>query len=203
MEAGTIRKATASSALRHPMAIQIVVAANDQPVSPSRFVEEVMQPRPADYSEEKRALSHVAYHFRALAKAGCLEVVESIPRRGAVEHVYAGTARATFDTEEWAELPQEERCKISTATLQALIARVENAMLTHTFDSRDDRWLAWTAAKLDERGWAEMTTTIAANFAELERIREESEARLTETEGESIPATFAMLGFESPSTTRP
>jgi hypothetical protein len=43
-----------------------------------------------------------------------------------------------------------------------------------------------------------MLTTIAANFAELERIREESEARLEEVEGEPIPVVFGMLGFEAP-----
>jgi hypothetical protein len=198
VEAGTIRKTTASAALRHPMAIQILVVANDRPVSPSRFVEEFMKPRPATLEEEKRALSHVAYHFRALQKAGCLEIVENIPKRGAVEHVYSGTARAYFSDEEWAELPQAERCKLSTTMLQGLIARAENAMLAHTFDARHDRWLAWTVAKLDERGWSEMTTTLAANYAELERIREESEARLEEVEGDPIPATFAMLGFQSP-----
>lgn len=201
MEAGTIRKTTASSALRHPIAVQVLTAANDQPVSPSRFVEEFMEPHPANQEEFKRALSLVSYHFRALLAAGCLEVVERIPRRGALEHVYSGTARASFEDEEWAELSQAERCKISTTTLQGLIARTESAMLADTFDTRDDRWLAWTAAKLDERGWAEMTTTIAANFAELERIRKEAEARLSETEGECIPVTFGMLGFESPSGT--
>jgi hypothetical protein len=199
VEAEAIRKTTASAALRHPMAVQILTVANEVPVSPSRFVEDFMEPRPTDYEEIKRALSHVAYHFRALLTAGCLEIVEQIPRRGAVEHVYAGTARASFEGEEWAELSQAERCKISTTTLQGLVARIESAMLRHTFDTRDDRWLAWTAAKLDDRGWAEMVTTIAANFAELERIREESEARLSETEDSGIPTTFGMLGFESPS----
>jgi hypothetical protein len=198
VEAGTIRKSTASSALSHPIAIQILVVANDRPVSPSRFVEDFLEPRPEGSDQIKKALSQSSYHFRALEKAGCLEIVENIPRRGAVEHVYSGTSRAYFSDEEWAELPQLTRCKISTTMLQGLIARTESAMLAHTFDARGDRWLAWTAAKLDDRGWAEMTTTLAANFGELERIREESEARLAETEGEPIPATFGMLGFESP-----
>ncbi|MBS1886313.1 MAG: hypothetical protein JSU06_03905 [Actinobacteria bacterium] len=200
MEAGTIRKTTASSALRHPLAIEILVVANEKAISPSRFVEEFLRPRPLGFEEVKRALSNVAYHFRALQGAGCLEVIEQIPRRGTVEHVYVGTARAYFSDEEWAELPQGERCRMSKTMLQGLIARAENAMQAHTFDARDNRWLAWTVAKLDEQGWAEMTETLAANFAELERIREESEVRLAEGEGEVIPATFGMLGFQSPPT---
>jgi len=30
----------------------------------------------------------VAYHVRVLKKLGCIELVETLPRRGAVEHVY-------------------------------------------------------------------------------------------------------------------
>ena len=30
----------------------------------------------------------IAYHVRVLRKLGCIELVETLPRRGAVEHVY-------------------------------------------------------------------------------------------------------------------
>lgn len=33
-------------------------------------------------------LRGVAYHVRVLKKLGCIELVETQPRRGAVEHVY-------------------------------------------------------------------------------------------------------------------
>lgn len=33
-------------------------------------------------------LRAVAYHVRVLKKLGCIELVETLPRRGAVEHVY-------------------------------------------------------------------------------------------------------------------
>ena len=34
----------------------------------------------------------VAYHVRVLKKLGCIELVETRPRRGAVEHVYRAAA---------------------------------------------------------------------------------------------------------------
>lgn len=131
MEAGTIKKTTASSALKHPVAIEILVIANEQRLSPSQFVEEFMEPRPVELEEVKRALSHVSYHFRALAAAGCLEIVERIPRRGSFEHIYVGTARAYFSDEEWARLPQLERYRISTTMLQGLVARAESDARAH------------------------------------------------------------------------
>ena len=33
-------------------------------------------------------LRSVAYHVRVLKKLNCIELVETLPRRGAVEHVY-------------------------------------------------------------------------------------------------------------------
>lgn len=39
-------------------------------------------------AEMKLDLRSVAYHVRVLKKLGCIELVETLPRRGAVEHVY-------------------------------------------------------------------------------------------------------------------
>ncbi len=192
------RRQTASAALRHAIRVEILTVANERPISPARFVDELLTPKPIGFEQKKQALSHVAYHFRELQKAGCIEIVEVIPRRGASEHVYRGTLRAHFNDEEWSDLDIDERRRISTVALQGLLARIEGSIMAGSFDDREDRWLAWTAAKLDDRGWAEMTTTIAANYAELERIREEAEARLGESGAAPIPATFGMLGFESP-----
>lgn len=38
-------------------------------------------------------MSKASYHFGELKKAGCLKMVATVARRGAVEHVYAGTAQ--------------------------------------------------------------------------------------------------------------
>jgi hypothetical protein len=191
------RKATASAVLRHPLRVKILTHVNQKPQSPKDFVERTTGMTARDGEEYARKLSHDSYHFRCLEKAGCIEVVETIPRRGSQEHIYAGLARAHHSDEEWAKLSQIERCRISTVTMQGLMAELEASMFAHTFDSRDDRWLAWTRGKFDERGWAEMKTTIAANFAELERIRVESEARLEEGVEKAIPVLFSMMGFEA------
>jgi len=37
----------------------------------------------------------VAYHVRVLKRLGCIELVETVPRRGAVEHVYRLAERGT------------------------------------------------------------------------------------------------------------
>jgi DNA-binding transcriptional ArsR family regulator len=39
-------------------------------------------------------LRNVAYHVRVLKRLGCIELVETEKRRGAVEHIYRVTERA-------------------------------------------------------------------------------------------------------------
>jgi len=39
-------------------------------------------------------LRNVAYHVRVLKRLGCIELVETEKRRGAVEHIYRVTGRA-------------------------------------------------------------------------------------------------------------
>jgi hypothetical protein len=193
-----IGRSTALSVLKHPLAVQVLTACNEERMSPSTFVEKRFRPEPTTDKEFKNALSQVSYHFRCLEKAELIELVDMIPRRGAFERVYAGTARARFSEEEWSKMPEGERRRISTVTWQGLMARVESAMLGDSFDKRVERCLAWTACKLDERGWRDMVTAIEAHWEELETIREDAEARLAETGEEPIHTTFGAMGFESP-----
>jgi DNA-binding transcriptional ArsR family regulator len=200
MEAGqATRKKTAAGVMQHPVRVQILVVANEREISASRFVEQVFGLSPTERAADyKRALSHVSYHFRALEEAGCIEVADLIQRRGAYERVYRGTLRARFPEADWSNVPDDEKARITKVAWQGLVARTEQAMLAGTLDRRDERTVAWTAAKLDERGFAEAMQTIIDSYGELERIRQDAEARLEETGDEATPTTFAMLGYESP-----
>jgi DNA-binding transcriptional ArsR family regulator len=55
-------------------------------------------------------VGQVSYHFRALARLGFIEIAETIPRRGAVEHVYrlCENRRAPTDTIKPAGSPSKD-----------------------------------------------------------------------------------------------
>lgn len=184
-------KSTAATVLNHPLRVRILEILNQRDLSPVEFCREGFAPESMD-------VSHVAYHFRELAEYSCLEVVEENKRRGSIEHVYRGLARAFFSDPQWNEMGQEERAKISKTMVQGLLARVEGALMTETFDSRPNRHLTWIAMKLDEQGWSEMTTALAAAFSEVEQIRTDAEARLDGKGDGGIASTCAMMGFTSP-----
>ncbi|HET8815133.1 MAG TPA: winged helix-turn-helix domain-containing protein [Solirubrobacterales bacterium] len=194
---GKQRGETICNVLKHPLRVRILEVLNEGPRSPSQFVEEGLIPKNL-FESYQQALSLASYHFRELEKDGCLEVIESIPRRGAVEHVYRGLARVYFNDAEFEGMPRSTRCRLSRISLQGMIARADRAIGEETFDARTDRHLTWMPVQLDERGWREMTATLAAAFAELTQIRHDARDRLAGSGEEVIPATVAMLGFESP-----
>jgi DNA-binding transcriptional ArsR family regulator len=75
--AGTIDWQLVARATLHPMQVEILeaAAATDR-ISPVQF------------RQAEDSVSRVAYHFRALHKAGLLESAGTAPRRGATEHFY-------------------------------------------------------------------------------------------------------------------
>ena len=191
------RRETISNALKHPLRVRILEVLNEGPRSPSQFVEEGLIPK-QHYNSYQQALSLASYHFRELEKEGCLEVIESIPRRGAIEHVYRGLARVYINDREFEEMPRGDRRRLSRISLQGMVARADRAIQEDTFDARTDRHLTWMPMQLDERAWGEVIARLAATFAELTQIRHDARDRLAASGEEVIPATVAMLGFESP-----
>jgi hypothetical protein len=186
--------ATASAMLRHPLRVRILEVANGRDISPVQFLREGLAP-PGAYG-----LSHISHHFSELEKGGCLRVVKLIPRRGSVEHVYRGLARAFFTDADWEGMAPAERRKVTKTMLQGLMARADSAILADTFDKRSDRHLSWLAMQIDEQGWTELTQLQEETLGRAEEIRVEAGERLVATPADaSFPVTFGALAFESPS----
>jgi DNA-binding transcriptional ArsR family regulator len=194
---GKKRSSTIFNALKHPLRVRILEVLNEGPRSPSQFVEEGLIPK-GSFNSYQQALSLASYHFRELEKEGCLEVIESIPRRGAIEHVYQGLASVFVDDAEFEQMDQPTRSQLSRISLQGMIARADRAIAEDTFDARADRHLTWVPMQLDERGWKELIAALGSTFGELTQIREDARDRIAASGDEVIPATVAMLGFESP-----
>lgn len=183
--------------LKHPERVRILEVINEAPMSPIRFLQGGYSSR--KFKSKQEGLSYLSYHFRELEKAGLIEVIDAIPRRGAVEHVYSGRARFFYTSEEFDKLPLKERVMLSRTSFQGLMARTDSAISSGTFDRRTSRHLTWRAMHLDGRGWQEMTDHLDEAFAKAEAIRKAAVERIRESDdGEVIPTTVAFLGYESP-----
>lgn len=186
---------TTCSPLAHPLRVRILEVVNEHPMSPVQFVNLGFAP---EYDSKQQALSYASYHFRALDRAGCIEIVETKQRRGATEHIYGGLSRVFFSDAEFERMPIAQRTQLSRTSFQGLVARTDGAMRTGTFDARTERHLTWRAMELDERGWGEVLARLASCFEDVEKIREDTAGRLAVSGEKVVPATVAMLGFESP-----
>jgi len=193
---------TVCLALKHPIRVRILEALCEQDMSPIQFLRRRLLPPGFDFEgDEKNALSHVAYHFKQLLEAGCIVLVETIPRRGTNEHVYRSKMLALHTDEDFEGLTLEERRAISRSTLQMLIARAEGAIYQGTFDKRADRHLSWVGMELDKQGWEELRDLQAETLERVQGIKAAAIARKHER-GEddtaTFTATFGALAFESP-----
>lgn len=76
-------------ALAHPLRIEILAAAESEPVSPSDLSVALREP-----------LGVVAYHFRVLHTVGLIELIATERRRGSIESFYRATGHG------WSDLAQ-------------------------------------------------------------------------------------------------
>jgi DNA-binding transcriptional ArsR family regulator len=183
--------------LHHPWRTRILEVLNERDMSVSQFVDEGLINDLVDRPRD-RAISALAYHFRALREAGAIEVVEQNARRGSTELVCRACARAHVTDDEWSQLSLHRRRELSGVMLNSFLARAESAAHHGTFDSRLDRHMAWLAMEIDERGWSEMAAMLNGVLENVMAIQRESRERL-ETSGEvPIRATWGQLHFESP-----
>lgn len=194
---------TLCSPLAHPVRARILDVLSEEPMSPVRFLDEGLSP--IEFDKRERGLSYIAYHFRALEAAECIELVERNPVRGATEHVYRSIQRAFFSDEDFESLPFKKRQALSKSSLQAFIAKTDRAIQSGTFDSHSDRTMVWTSCNVDQEGWEEIRDILGDAFHRAEETRKEAELRLrdrgaaaADEKADGMPFTFALLGFESP-----
>lgn len=176
-----------AKALANSQRVEILAVLAHRRISPVGYVREYGGKLPS-----------VAYHFKVLEGYGCIELVETVKRRGALEHVYSASKRPLLRKGDWKLLPLAVRGGISGAILQTLVERAQRAIEEGTFDAREDRHLTWSPLEVDRRGWREAMTLFASTLERLEKIEAKSSERMAKSGEEPIPATVALAGFESP-----
>jgi DNA-binding transcriptional ArsR family regulator len=176
-----------AKALSHPMRARILGILDERVASPNEIAETI---------DER--LPNVSYHVRALLDLGCIELVDTAQRRGAIEHYYRAVVRPFFSDRDWKRLPRSGRQAISGAALQIIWEDVSAALKEGTFESRSDRHLSHNDVVLDEEGWKAVVRVLAGVIGDVEKIVSASASRLEKSGESGIPTTVVVMQFELP-----
>jgi DNA-binding transcriptional ArsR family regulator len=176
-----------AKALSHPMRTRILAILNERVASPNEISEMI---------EER--LPNVSYHVRALLDLGCIELVSTAQRRGAIEHYYRAIVRPFFTDRDWKKLPQSGRQAVSDVALQMIWEDVSDAIESGTFEARPNRHLSRSAVDVDETGWKELHDLLVRTLQETDKIQARSADRMKKSGDDPVPARVVIMHFESP-----
>lgn len=176
-----------AKALAHPLRVQLLAALNQGVASPNELAKKLGEP-----------LTNVSYHVRMLHDLGCIELVETEPRRGALEHYYRAVMRPFFSDRDWKRLPKNARNSISDAVLQLVWDDAASAIKSGSFDERDDRHLSRSVLAVDEQGWGELQDLLAETLDRAMQIQVDSASRASKSDGETFCANLVMFTHPTP-----
>ncbi|HEY5942128.1 MAG TPA: helix-turn-helix domain-containing protein [Solirubrobacterales bacterium] len=153
---------------------------------------------PAELSRTLRAeLSDVSYHVRRLEKLECVELVDTQPVRGALEHFYRATERHLITTEEFEQLDPIIADDIVLDSFQRIIDDVVASRKAKMIGYDRHFYLARTPYVFDEEGYQEGMDAMERCREELSEIeRKSAERRVGGAHG--IAASGSLLFFKVP-----
>lgn len=175
-------------ALGHPLRVSILTLLNEKVASPNQLAQELDEP-----------LGNVSYHTRMLASLGVIELVDTQPRRGAVEHFYRALQRPFFSDEDWQELPVSTRRSVYDAILRQAWKDVGFAAANGGFD-RSDTHVSRTPLMLDADGHDAVVALLAAVVEKAMEIQAQSAGRMVGAEAQGMLTEMVVIHFEPPST---
>src|SRR3954453_3570356 len=110
-------------AISHPLRHRLLSMLDGRTASPNELARELGMP-----------LGRGSYHIRLLADLGAIELVDTQPRRGALEHFYRAVTTAWFGEGDWAQLPRTARRGILGHNLQQIFDWVSVAAESGGFE---------------------------------------------------------------------
>ena len=173
-------------ALEHPTRIDILAVLKDGPSSPSRIQQQL----------QNVSLNLVSHHVKVLKDLECIELVETVRRRGATEHIYRTAVGSTMlDDEAWDQVTPKMRQPITAAILRLISADLAQSLGAGRFNEFANSHLSRSALKLDREGWEEVVELLLETLNSLFEIETRNSERL-EASGETpLSAIVAIMQF--------
>lgn len=169
-------------ALSHPTRQHILDMLGEGPSSPVRLMRRM----------DNISLNLVSHHIKVLKELGCVELVETVPRRGATEHIYRATKRHMFTAPEWEALEPHDRSPITANVLRLISEDTGRAFAEGKMDELPNNHLSRTALELDSEGWEEVVDILERTLEEVQEANVRSAER-SSAGGEALAPSRVMI----------
>jgi hypothetical protein len=177
-----------AQALRHPTRFDIVVSMT----TPIRRLS------PSEYSRETgKPLNHCGYHFRVLARSGCIKLVDTKQVRGSTQHFFEPATSALAWGKEWEALGPYVRQTLCASVLRSAVEKIGQSIDSGSFEGQPNPHLSFDTMRVDADGWNRIGGLLDRTLKALMKIEEESKRRESD-ENPLFLATYMMASFESP-----
>jgi DNA-binding transcriptional ArsR family regulator len=173
-------------ALGHPVREHVLAVFNEKVASTTEIGREIDLEVPAFY-----------HHVETLEEIGFLERVESKRRRGAKEHFFRAKSTLLIDDSAWLRVPSTIRADLVASHIQSLLDDIVGALSRGVFARTAGMHVSWLPAVFDRLGWQECMTLMNETLSRLIEIQRQSRDRIAVSGEPGIPATVALLGFET------
>ena len=145
-------------AMAHPTRQFILHVLSEGPSSPVRIQRRM---------DNDISLNLVSHHIKVLRELGCVELIDTVQRRGATEHIYRATARTMFTAEEWEQLDAKDRFPMTADILRMISEDTARSMIEGKIEERTDNHISRSPIELDEEGWSEVVESLKRTLEEV------------------------------------
>jgi hypothetical protein len=166
---------------RHPLRQHVLFKYSEAATSPSAIAAAL-----------GARLNLVSYHTQVLLRAGVIELVRTVPRRGATEHFYRATLKGVLEDADWERLPIGARRVLVRATIDGALREAADALPRGGMDDPSVH-VSRSYFVLDPQGRAELAALLRATFTRAREIGNDSTERAAVA---GVPYELVIMTFE-------
>lgn len=174
-----------AKAIEHPIRADILGILWEGPSSATRI-----ERRLEDVSHNL-----ISHHMKVLKELGCIELAETLSKRGAREHIYRAVRPPILGDEEWVALTPKTRQPLIAMALRRISDELAKSLGSGKFNEIPDNHLSHSQLRLDREGWSEVCEVLARALDDVFKARTKSGERI-EASGEApLAVTVAIMQF--------
>jgi DNA-binding transcriptional ArsR family regulator len=173
--------------LSHELRVEILTILTERIASPNELAKMLDE-----------GLSQVSYHVKVLKDYERIELVNTEPRRGAVEHFYRATSKTLLPAKTWRGVKKGLRAVIGGGLASDLFNDLADALSAKKLTEGDSH-IGRMPLVLDAEGWKNVRASAERFTEEVEDEQRASAARAAKANGNAAGAkgyTVGVLAFE-------